>query len=194
MSLEYLLRTLIKYYCNTRSLGAPRAPTSSWRSFGPPDFVLRALWALRPYEPRVGDCIGCKPSFFVTQRQLRILGVRIHHDNHQHHNHNCVFGILSADKHEALIGLVTLSSSSQLSKNYIWFLQDRYFNTDLRQGMEHLEMGVYERSTQNLYKLIFGHMIFGNTKIINCSEKIVFLVGKMCIIHVWSNEWVTATQ
>ena len=33
---------------NTRSLGALRAPTSSWRPFGPLDFVLRALRALRP--------------------------------------------------------------------------------------------------------------------------------------------------
>ena len=32
----------------TRSLGALRAPTSSWRPFGPLDFVLRALQALRP--------------------------------------------------------------------------------------------------------------------------------------------------
>ena len=31
----------------TRSLGALRAPTSSWRPFGPLDFVLRALRALR---------------------------------------------------------------------------------------------------------------------------------------------------
>ena len=35
-------------YTNTRSLGALRAPTSSWRPFGPLDFVLRALWPLRP--------------------------------------------------------------------------------------------------------------------------------------------------
>ena len=32
----------------TRSLGALRAPTSSWRSFGPLDFVLCALRTLRP--------------------------------------------------------------------------------------------------------------------------------------------------
>ena len=32
----------------TRSQGALRAPTSSWRPFGPLDFVLRALRALRP--------------------------------------------------------------------------------------------------------------------------------------------------
>ena len=38
-------------YSNTRSLGAPRAPTSSWRPYGPLDFVLRALRALRPCEP-----------------------------------------------------------------------------------------------------------------------------------------------
>ena len=36
----------------TRSLGALRAPTSSWRPFGPLDFVLRALRALRPCDPR----------------------------------------------------------------------------------------------------------------------------------------------
>ena len=42
--------------CETRSLGALRAPTSSWRPFGPAfgslgllDFVLRAL---RPCDPR----------------------------------------------------------------------------------------------------------------------------------------------
>ena len=47
------------YY--TRSLGALRAPTSSWRPFGPLDFVLRALRALRPCDPRVGDWIVCQP-------------------------------------------------------------------------------------------------------------------------------------
>ena len=43
----------------TRSLGALRAPTSSLRPFGPAlgpsgllDFVLRALRALRPCDPR----------------------------------------------------------------------------------------------------------------------------------------------
>ena len=43
----------------TRSLGALRAPTSSWRPFGPLDFVLRALRALRPCDPRAGDWIVC---------------------------------------------------------------------------------------------------------------------------------------
>ena len=43
----------------TRSLGALRAPTSSWRPFGPLDFVLRALWALRPCDPRHSDWIVC---------------------------------------------------------------------------------------------------------------------------------------
>ena len=47
------------YYMETRSLGALRAPTSSWRPFGPLDFVLRALRALRPCDPRVGDWIVC---------------------------------------------------------------------------------------------------------------------------------------
>ena len=46
-------------YDDTRSLGALWAPTSSLRSFGPAfgpsgllDFVLRALRALRPCDPR----------------------------------------------------------------------------------------------------------------------------------------------
>ena len=44
----------------TRSLGLLRGPTSSWRPFGPAfgpsgllDFVLHALWALRPCDPRL---------------------------------------------------------------------------------------------------------------------------------------------
>ena len=49
--------TVILYY--TRSLGALWAPTSSWRPFGPLDFILRALRALRPCDPRVGDWIVC---------------------------------------------------------------------------------------------------------------------------------------
>ena len=42
--------TLCVLFVRTRSLGALRAPTSSWRPFGPLslDFVLRALRALRP--------------------------------------------------------------------------------------------------------------------------------------------------
>ena len=43
----------------TRSLGALRAPTSRWRPFGPLYFVLRALRALRPCDPRSGDWIVC---------------------------------------------------------------------------------------------------------------------------------------
>ena len=63
-----------KLYKNTRSLGALRAPTSSWRPFGPLDFVLCALRALRPCDPRnsdlyiviaVGQCVSrwivCQP-------------------------------------------------------------------------------------------------------------------------------------
>ena len=42
-----------------RSLGALRAPTSSWRPFGPLDFVLRALRALRPCDPHHSDWIVC---------------------------------------------------------------------------------------------------------------------------------------
>ena len=39
-------------YMYNRSLGALRAPTSSWGPFGPLDFVLCALRALRPCDPR----------------------------------------------------------------------------------------------------------------------------------------------
>ena len=54
------------YLLYHRSLGALRAPTSSLRPFGPPFgplgllyFVLRALRALRPCDPRSGDWIVC---------------------------------------------------------------------------------------------------------------------------------------
>ena len=46
---------LFALYIHTRSLGALRAPTSRWRLFGPLDFVLRALRALRPCDPRKVD-------------------------------------------------------------------------------------------------------------------------------------------
>ena len=39
----------------------------SWRPFGPLDFVLRALRALRPCDPRFGDWIVCR----VCRRRLR---------------------------------------------------------------------------------------------------------------------------
>ena len=44
--------------CKYRSLGALGAPTSSWMPFG---FVLCALRALRPFDPRIGDWIVCLP-------------------------------------------------------------------------------------------------------------------------------------
>ena len=43
----------ILYLISYKSQGALRAPTSSWRLFGPLDFVLRALRALRPRDPRI---------------------------------------------------------------------------------------------------------------------------------------------
>ena len=49
----------------TRSLGALWAPTSSWRPFGPLDFVLRALRALRPCDPRIGVWIASLPLVSV---------------------------------------------------------------------------------------------------------------------------------
>ena len=56
---EILIVILEAAYYATRCLGALRAPTSSWRPFGPLDFVLRALRALRPCDPRIGDWIVC---------------------------------------------------------------------------------------------------------------------------------------
>ena len=52
------LKTIPKYK-KTRSLGALRAPTYSWRPFGPLDFVLRALRALRPCDPRTCIHAAC---------------------------------------------------------------------------------------------------------------------------------------
>ena len=52
-------------YDITRSLGALRAPTSSWRPFGPIDFVLGALRALRVAK----TCRLCRPvgaKFFLA--------------------------------------------------------------------------------------------------------------------------------
>ena len=48
-----------KNYDDNRSLGALRAPTSSWRPFRPLDFVLRTFRALRPCDTCAGDWIVC---------------------------------------------------------------------------------------------------------------------------------------
>ena len=40
--------SFLREYIITRSLGAPSGPTSSWRPFGPLDFVLRCLRVFRP--------------------------------------------------------------------------------------------------------------------------------------------------
>ena len=42
-----------------RNLGALRAMTTGLKPFGPLDFVLRALWSLRPCNPCSGDWIVC---------------------------------------------------------------------------------------------------------------------------------------
>ena len=89
---------------NNRSLGPLRGPTSSWRPFGPAlgpsgllDFVLHALRALRPCDPRlhpsqantitqantIPQADTITPVFLVPEEQeeeeeeeeLRILGV-----------------------------------------------------------------------------------------------------------------------
>ena len=50
--LEETAKNVQRNNIRNRSLGALRAPTSSWRPFGPLDVVLRALRALRPCDPR----------------------------------------------------------------------------------------------------------------------------------------------
>ena len=52
--------TVYRIYKNTRSLGALRVSTSSWRPFGPFHFVLRALLALRPV---CRSCLRSGPPF-----------------------------------------------------------------------------------------------------------------------------------
>ena len=49
----------IAYIIEHRSLDACRVSTSNWRPFGPLDFILRALWAVRPFDQRNGDWIVC---------------------------------------------------------------------------------------------------------------------------------------
>ena len=56
--MQFVILCKMQYHA-TRSLGALRAPTSSWGPFGPLDFVLRALQALRPCDPRYSDWIVC---------------------------------------------------------------------------------------------------------------------------------------
>ena len=45
---ESIVSACCQEILGTRSLGALRVPTSSWRPFGPLDFVLRAPQAFRP--------------------------------------------------------------------------------------------------------------------------------------------------
>ena len=59
-------------YIQTRSLGALRAPTSSWRPFGPLDLVLRALRALRPVRLPAPPYI---PFFFIFLISFHILEI-----------------------------------------------------------------------------------------------------------------------
>ena len=62
-------------YLLTRSLGALRAPTSSWSPFGPLDFVLRALWALRPCDPRKDEILSPTDEPTSELTNTAILGV-----------------------------------------------------------------------------------------------------------------------
>ena len=63
VSVQRMRRHAKHRYCQqiyfTRSLGALRALTSSCWAFGPFDFVLRALRALRPCDSRNSDWIVC---------------------------------------------------------------------------------------------------------------------------------------
>ena len=52
----------------TRSVGALRASNSSWRPFGPLNFILRALRAVRLVDPCVRDWIVCSPLDSVLAR------------------------------------------------------------------------------------------------------------------------------
>ena len=55
MIMMMMVMMMMIYIYITRSLGALRAPTSSWGTYGPLDFVVRALRALRPCDPRLQE-------------------------------------------------------------------------------------------------------------------------------------------
>ena len=63
----------------TRSLGALRAPTSSWRPFGPLDFVLRSLWVLRPCgvnQAPMGEHLTHNESrYLCLTMEIQVLGI-----------------------------------------------------------------------------------------------------------------------
>ena len=65
-------------YIYTRSLGALRAPTSSWWPYGPAlgllDFVLRALRALRPCDPH-----RCISIMHVSMMHVSMMHVSMMH-------------------------------------------------------------------------------------------------------------------
>ena len=79
VNISQIICHLIKYkskYTNTRSLGARWAPTSSWRPFGPAfcpsgilDFVLHALRALRPCDPRTHS-VGNPTNFMEKSNKF----------------------------------------------------------------------------------------------------------------------------
>ena len=55
--MKFLWRSTTFHYISTRSLGALRALTFSWRPLGPFDFILRTLPALRTCDQRRGSNI-----------------------------------------------------------------------------------------------------------------------------------------
>ena len=90
-------------YSETRSLGALRAPTFSWRPFGPLDLVLRALWALRQFDPRrfvhdvciLGECFSDEYIHDAYVRDSCIHDAYTHdiftHDACMHDAHICIY-------------------------------------------------------------------------------------------------------
>ena len=59
-------------YLPTRSVGALRVPTSSWRPFGPLDFVLRALRPVRHSCLRSGHFFHAPKFEFVTYQNIAL--------------------------------------------------------------------------------------------------------------------------
>ena len=73
---QYKLPSLSKHVYNVnRSLGALRALVSSWKPFGPLDIVLRALWALRPCDPRKDEILSPTDEPTNELTNTAILGV-----------------------------------------------------------------------------------------------------------------------
>ena len=83
MMMMMMMMVLMSIIIRTRSLGALRAPTSSWRPFGPLNFVLRALWALRPCgggDVAVVGRDGCACGLLVVGLMMVMVYLHIEDD------------------------------------------------------------------------------------------------------------------